>query len=340
MINIFAPVIIPTLNRYDHFRQCLDSLEQCTGASNTEVYVGLDFPPSDKYKAGWEKIDLYLREKEQRNGFLRLVVFRRDHNCGIGNPSSNSALLSNYISENYDRYIFTEDDNVFSPNFLEYINKGLEKFKDNDEVYAICGYSHPYSFKHGDNTYFYHQTDMSAWGYGVWSMKMKKLNSDIKDFHFFKNSLSLKNVKKIYRFGLNKLYLYLCLSTTYSMKKERITDGIISVYLQLKDYYIVMPTFTKVRNIGWDNAGQSFEKKGIPTKMKDLAIRHQTQDIDFCDSFEYIGEPTYSFDENNQLAAECSDGKISLREFLYSTFIGVCWNFFKRLMIFLKIFKY
>ena len=48
-INHYAPVIIVTLNRYEHFKRCLDSLEKCTGANKTDVYVGLDYPPSEKY---------------------------------------------------------------------------------------------------------------------------------------------------------------------------------------------------------------------------------------------------------------------------------------------------
>lgn len=51
----YAPVIIPTLNRYDHFIKCLESLEKCSGAEYTEVFVALDFPPSNKYIEGWKK---------------------------------------------------------------------------------------------------------------------------------------------------------------------------------------------------------------------------------------------------------------------------------------------
>ena len=48
-IKEFAPVLIPTLNRYEHFKRCLESLERCTWAEKTDVYVALDFPPSDKF---------------------------------------------------------------------------------------------------------------------------------------------------------------------------------------------------------------------------------------------------------------------------------------------------
>ena len=67
-IDKFAPVIIPTLSRYEHFRKCFESLEKCTYAEETDVYVGLDYPPSEKYIEGWKKIDRYLQEKEKSRG--------------------------------------------------------------------------------------------------------------------------------------------------------------------------------------------------------------------------------------------------------------------------------
>ena len=105
--KIYAPVIIPTLNRYNHFKRCLESIEMCTGAEYTEVYVGLDYPPSEKYIEGWKKIDNYLAEKEKNNRFKRLIVFRRGHNCGVGVNGSNGSLLVEEVSKTYDRYIFS-----------------------------------------------------------------------------------------------------------------------------------------------------------------------------------------------------------------------------------------
>lgn len=44
IVDNFAPVIIPTLCRYEHFKECLESLSRCTWAEKTEVYIGLDYP--------------------------------------------------------------------------------------------------------------------------------------------------------------------------------------------------------------------------------------------------------------------------------------------------------
>ena len=62
----YAPVVIPTLNRYEHLKQCLESLEKCTGAEYTDVYIGVDYPPNDRYVEGWKKVDAYLQEKKQQ----------------------------------------------------------------------------------------------------------------------------------------------------------------------------------------------------------------------------------------------------------------------------------
>ena len=48
-LSQYAPVLIPTLNRYEHLKQCLESLSKCSLAEHTEVYIALDFPPSEKY---------------------------------------------------------------------------------------------------------------------------------------------------------------------------------------------------------------------------------------------------------------------------------------------------
>ena len=114
-ITTYAPVIIPTLNRNVHFERCLESLERCSGADQTEVYVALDYPPSEKYKEGWKKIDDYLRLKESQNGFKKLHVIRRDRNYGICHENGNYETLIREIKKSYDRYILSEDDNEFSP---------------------------------------------------------------------------------------------------------------------------------------------------------------------------------------------------------------------------------
>lgn len=183
----YAPVVIPTLNRYVHFRRCLESLEKCTWAGLTEIYVGLDYPPSEKYIEGWKKIDSYLKEKEVCNKFKNLYVWRRTSNCGVGKIGGNSYLLFEEVKKKYEEYIFSEDDVEFSPNFLIYMNKALNKYRDNSKVVKISAYTDPI-FKGITEHSTFCGIDFSAYGAGAWFKKdmllMKYSNDEIsKDLH-------------------------------------------------------------------------------------------------------------------------------------------------------------
>src|SRR5574344_2091111 len=99
----YYPVLIPTLCRYDHFYRCVESLSKNTYADKTELVIGLDYPPSDKYREGYEKIKAYIPTIK---GFRKVTVFEHDHNLGA---NDNFFFLRDYCLWKYDAYIITED---------------------------------------------------------------------------------------------------------------------------------------------------------------------------------------------------------------------------------------
>ncbi len=330
----YAPVCIVTLNRYEHFQKCLESLEQCTGANKTEVFVALDYPPSEKYIDGWKKTDAFLAQKEQNNCFKKLNVIRREHNCGVGNPHSNGVLLGTFIRDHFDRYIFTEDDNVFSPNFLEFVNKGLDKFENDVSVSAVTGYCHPYPFETGDDNFFFHNTDFSAWGYGVWTARQHKIIEDIKN-GCLKKSFNLKNYLKVRKHGYNRLLTYLGLVLKPKKEYIRITDSVLSVYNIVNDMYVIVPTISKVRNEGWDLSGHSYARKNGARLLKEreqLAIRHNSQEIDSNIIFDYKGTGKKYLNHNNCVAAVYSDGRISYLSYVSKGVVQTIKSIIKRLI--------
>lgn len=245
----YAPVIIPTLNRYIHFERCLESLENCVGANLTDVYIGLDFPPSEKYVDGWKKIDNYLKEKENSNRFHQLVVFRRDHNCGMGKPGSNSELLRIFVKQKYSCFIFSEDDNEFAPNFLEFMNKGFELYKEDDRITYICGYTSPMFSNLCEESSFLN-FGVSAYGLGEWTYKNwapqytnEKLSSDLKQ--------SFVRLVKLYCScpGL----ISMCIGMLN--RNAQYGDIRYSLYNLLHDKFVLQPTISLVRNWGCDGSG-------------------------------------------------------------------------------------
>ena len=250
-ITTYAPVIIPTLNRNVHFERCLESLERCRGADQTEVYVALDYPPSEKYKEGWKKIDDYLRLKESQNGFKKLHVIRRDRNYGICHENGNYETLIREIKKSYDRYILSEDDNEFSPCFLEFQNKCLERFKDDPRINLVCGYNYVMDFPEMYKNNFYLTKWGCPWGTGEWTSKQ----------HLLERFCSLEGLSSILKD-----------KEMYALLKRRDPDSIEKIVTMLKigriwgdavkgickiiyDTYCVMPRESMVRNYGNDGTG-------------------------------------------------------------------------------------
>ncbi len=271
---IYAPVIIPTLNRYEHFQECLESLEVCTGAEHTDVYVALDYPPSDKYVEGWKKIDTYLRGKEQNNKFKSLIVYRRKENYFFSGKGNGKTAI-NDLPKTVDRYIFTEDDNVFSKNFLEYVNDGLEKYENDPDCLAVCGYNYKGVKLDGYDKNCYLSREYSAWGAGFWKRKIKELDKVLMHDYAKYIMSSWRNIWTIFKNEprlLNTILLNLDCGRTFR-------DTMFVSYQYLNNKYSLFPKKSKVRNIGFDGTGTSIFEI-------DNSFMNQTIDLDIhfvCD---------------------------------------------------------
>ena len=281
---IYAPVIIPTLNRYEHFRKCLESLEVCTGAEHTDVYIALDYPPSDKYVDGWKKVDAYLQEKEKNNNFKSLTVYRRKENYFFSGKGNGETAIKD-LPKKVDRYIFSEDDNVFSPNFLEYINNGLEKYKDDPNCMAVCGYNYQgvKLSKYDKNCYM--SREYSAWGVGFMREKKRLLDKHTnRGFAEFIMS-SWHNIWTIYKNEpriLNTILLNLDSDCIFG-------DTMIVSYQYLMNKYSLFPKISKVRNMGFDGTGtsifevdQSFGNQVIDEEKHFTVDKVGTESIDIA----------------------------------------------------------
>lgn len=287
----FAPVLIPTLNRYEHLKKCLESLSRCTWAEETEVYVALDYPPSEKYVEGWKRNKEFL-ENCGDMGFKKLYVIERNENYGFGGngKKSNIGELVSVILKHYDNYIISEDDNIFSPAFLDFMKKGFEKFKNDDNVMALCGYRYFANIKYAENTFFRQNVDLCAWGVGYWSFRRIPTYTYLD----FRRLLSVKSFYKVYqRAGIEKALHFL--NCCHSRWNGRMIDVAQTIYLILNDSYEIMPTIALVKNIGFDESSQNFY--AVPEYIKQ---KFDSQVVSDSAYFDYYGTG-YEFFNDNQI---------------------------------------
>ena len=292
---VFAPVLIPTLNRYQHFRQCIESLSNCTWAEYTEVFVALDYPASPEHFEGWEKNKEYLENCGNLN-FKRLHVIYREQNYGIWRPGDKGNLrcLETDIRDKYDRYIVTEDDNVFSPCFLEYMDKGLELFENDERVLCLCGYKWYFPIKDSGNTFFRSGVSCTPWGMGYWSKKQNAI-PDL-SYKWFRKNLTIKNLRKVYKDnGPAFVNLFIELSNS-NISHSIIIDQHISLYMTIANMHQIIPTISLVKNIGLDGSGVDMSK----ISDEELLL-YEKSPISTDANFNFVGNGYEFYDYNKSL---------------------------------------
>lgn len=265
IMSNYYPVLIPTLCRVEHFKKCVQSLSACTHADKTELYIALDYPLIDNHWDGYNKILSFINEI---HGFKDVTIIKREKNYG---PEQNIIKAVTVILEKYDAYILSEDDNEFSPNFLEYMNKCLDLYREDARVYAVCGYNFPVDFSsYGNNIYFNHL--YSAWGVGRWREKTIPYNITT-----VRSILgSLRQIVRIYYF--NPKYL---LSLLRMARENKLyADLLVCAYSIANKKLNVFPTVSKVRNLGHDGSGQHSTKAGRDTYEKQIVDNAFSFDVD------------------------------------------------------------
>lgn len=281
----YAPVIIPTLNRKKHLERCLNSLANNTGAQNTHVIISVDYPPSVKYVDGYNNVKDYLTHTEKiKTAFKELTVIYQDINLG---PEGNCKFLKEFVGKKSKTYIFTEDDNEFSPNFLIYINSGLIKFENYSEVLGICAYK--------DTAWEYNGENYTAvklfpgYGVGLWKEKDKLCEDRIKRLLLGNFREIRENIRTLYKKSKSLCAIYVNdilmeRNKPYWVDNELcMIDTTRSIYMHLTNAVCIVSSESKSRTYGNDGSGVNMAAIDMNGYLQNHLLDHQSD-------FKYSGD--------------------------------------------------
>lgn len=291
---IYAPVLIPTLSRYEHLKRCIDSLRNNSWAQKTEIYISLDYPPTDKYIDGYKKVEKFL--DVEISGFQKVHVFKQSKNLGA---RYNVLFLMQEVFKRFDRFIATEDDNEFSPNFLEFMDKGLEKFKDDPNIIYLSGYVKEKSWKK-HNANVMKISSAGYWGAGTWKDKWIQTRKEINCKLFDKIGKNPYYIWKLYRHSRIMLWWYV---HRYLCEPDKVLfykngelapmDINLNIYCIIKNKYVVVPLQSMVRNWGLDGSGINC---GANDGYNPMDIQ-----IDQNKHFEFVVPDPFRMEKDNRL---------------------------------------
>lgn len=298
----YAPVLIPTVCRYQHFKECIESLSRCTWADRTDVFVAVDYPGRKEHWEGYRKIREYL-EHCGNLGFKSLNVTFRETNYFYSGKDNLGSLVKE-VAKTYDRYIFSEDDNVFAPDFIVYMDRCLEAFENDQDVVLVTGYSYPVKWDVSDGATCMKQNfNASMWGTAFWTAKNAVFAPYINSGKMLDDIHQVISEKSYLRMIDASLCEYIPAAVAPWRKLYRflmnISDIGMRAYLAVAGKYVVSPVISKVRNMGFDGSGVYCQT--ITTGLQGTTsgtYNYDQQPIDESSTFELVLNTKESMDEN------------------------------------------
>lgn len=132
-----APIAFFAFRRPWTTLQALYSLSRCPEAAGSELYAFSDGPRSD---ADREAVALVREVLRSRRWCGRVELRESDRNLGLARSMIDGV---GSLCRSHGRVIVLEDDLLVSSGYLHYMNRALERYRDEASVMQVSGHSFP-----------------------------------------------------------------------------------------------------------------------------------------------------------------------------------------------------
>ena len=263
--NDMAPVIIFAFNRLDALINVITSLLLNEEAQESDLFVFVDGAREGKVGER-ELVCSVCRYIENIVGFKSVNYTFSETNKGLGNSVIKGVTE---VINRYGKAIVLEDDLILAPNFLFFMNQGLDKYKEEKSVFSICGYSNKVKVPKDYSYDTYFCTRSSSWGWATWADRWNSVDWELENFdkyHILKKEFNRWGGSDCWKMlndwkcGRNKSWAFVLLS---SYKKK-----FLYFLLQVKCKMMVL--MGKVQIV---SAGVVFVVYLITRQKKSLHIR-------------------------------------------------------------------
>lgn len=236
-MNKFAPIALFTFKRADTLRQTVESLKTNKESAHSDLFIFSDMSKSTADAGKVAEVRKYIRTI---NGFKSVFIIERETNYGLARSVIEGVTE---IINKYGKVIVLEDDLITSPNFLVFMNQGLDFYEETSNIFSIAGYTAPVKLKNEhDDIYFTQRA--SSWGWATWKEKWRNVQWDVPNYQLFKKDRTAKR-------SFNKMGSDLCRLLHKQMTGQLDSWAIRWCFYQfLTQQYTVYPTVSKILNIG------------------------------------------------------------------------------------------
>lgn len=264
----FAPIALFTYCRPWHTQKTVEALLANHESSETDLYIFSDAPKNEKAIEGVLNTRKYIHTI---TGFKNVHIIEREKNWGLANSLIDG--ISKIVNE-YGKVIVVEDDIVASPFFLQYMNEGLELYKNDNKVASIHAYVYP-TQKKLPETFFIQGAD--CWGWATWKRAWDIFNSNTQELL---DEIVQKKLQRKFDFD----YTYPYVDMLKNQINGKVNSWAIRWYASafLKDMYTLYPGQAMAKQIGMDGVGATHSGKtdiyNVELRMTPISLK-QIHDI-------------------------------------------------------------
>jgi hypothetical protein len=241
--RLLAPVALFVYNRPEHTRRTVEALRANGLAPQSDLFVFADGAKNSSGVAAVGAVREYIRSID---GFRSVTIIEREHNLGLSKSVVSGVTQ---LCNEYGRAIVVEDDVMTAPDFLAFINRGLQRYVNQPKMFSICAFNLPivppkdYSY----DVFFSYR--FLCWGWGTWKDRWDKADWSVNDFPKF---MADRAKQRRFNRGGDDLSWFLA----RHMEGEIDSWDTVWGYMHSKhDAFALVPVHSKAFNIGMDGSG-------------------------------------------------------------------------------------
>ena len=239
---IDVPVLLIFFNRPDTFEKVFNQVKI---ARPTKLFLACD-GARENNKDDILKIEHCKAIASQVDWDCEVYRNYQEKNLGC-DPAEFAAISWGF--ENEEQLIVLEDDDVPSESFFYYCDELLDKYKDEKDVFMICGRNQLGETNYDDNSYFFTQAD-SIWGWASW--RDRWVLCDYKHEFLNDNKLVKKIINEAPTRYEGKKFIERC-----HKHRSMATDTYVPSYespiraaIYLHDFVTIVPRVNLIKNVG------------------------------------------------------------------------------------------
>jgi hypothetical protein len=254
--RLLAPIALFVYNRPEHTRRTVEALRANDLAHQSDLFV---FADGAKSNSGAEAVGAVRECIHAIDGFRSVTVIERERNLGLSKSIIGGVTQ---LCNEYGRAIVVEDDVMTAPDFLAFINRGLQRYVNEPKIFSVCAFNLAIV---PPKTYSYDafcSYRFMCWGWGTWKDRWDKADWSVKDFPEF---MADGEQQKRFNSGGDDLSWLLA----QHMEGRIDSWDTIWAYTHSKhDALALLSAVSRAYNIGFDGTG--IHCRRVPFKQNDL----------------------------------------------------------------------